>query len=159
MTNNPNRLFLGLLTCAALIALSPPATASPITGALQLGGTFTIGSTFLNFCATAGPCPSAPGNWNVPGNGTGDLSAPYGNDPNGGLITNLSSALEPVGVLLGGSGVEFLTFTVSGDLLSPDIDFFVTEVFPGVGDTASCGAAPAAGQVCTPMGSAMTLIN
>jgi hypothetical protein len=159
MTHNLNRLLAGLLTCAVLIAVSASATATPVSGTLQLGGTFTIGPTFLSFCATAGPCPSAPGNWNVPGNGTGDLSGPYANDPNGGLITNLSSAVEPAGVLLAGNGVPFLNFAVSGALLTPDIDFWVTEVFAGVGGTASCGAAAAPGQVCTPSGSAATLIN
>jgi hypothetical protein len=159
MTNNSNRLLLGLLTSAALIAVSAPAAASPVTGTLQLGGTFTIGPTFLSFCATAGPCPAAPGNWNVPGNGTGDLSAPYASDPNGGLITNLNSVTEPVGTLLAGNGVQFLIFANSGALLTPDIDFFVTEVFAGVGTNAACGLAPSPGEVCTPTGSAATLIN
>ena len=159
MTNTSNKLLLGLLTCAVLIAASSPATASPITGTLQLSGTFTIGPTFLNFCATAGPCAAAPGNWNVPGNGTGDLASPYSDDPNGGLITNLSSAAEPVGTLLPGNGVLFLTFTPSGALLTSDIQFYVTEVFGGVGSNASCVAAPAPGQVCTLTGSSVTLIN
>jgi hypothetical protein len=159
MTNNAKRLLLGLLTCAALIAVSVPAGATPITGTLQLGGTFTIGPTFLSFCATAGPCPTAPGNWNVPGNGTGDLSAPYASDPNGGLITNLNSITEPVGTLLAGNGIQFLIFANSGALLTPDIDFFLTEVFAGVGTNAACGLAPAPGEVCTPTGSAATLIN
>jgi hypothetical protein len=159
MTNNPHRLLLGLITCAAMIALSAPATASPVTGTLQLAGTFTIGPTFLSFCATPGPCPIAPGNWNVPGNGTGDLAAPYANDPNGGLFTNLNDAMEPVGTLLPGNGVSLLTFTSSGALTTPDIEFFVTEVFPGVGNAADCGSIPAPGEICTPMGSAVTLVN
>ena len=145
--------------CAVLIAVSAPAIASPIAGTLQLGGTFTIGPDFLNFCSSAGPCPSAPGSWNVPGNGTGDLSAPYASDPNGGSITNLSDAGEPVGTVLAGMGVTFLTFASSGALPTPDIDFWVKEVFGGVGGAVVCGAAPAPGQICTPSGSAVTLVN
>jgi len=159
MTNNLNKLLLGLLTGAALIAVSVPVAASPIAGTLQLGGTFTIGIDFLNFCATAGPCPAAPGDWNVPGNGTGDLSNPYANDPNGGLIVNLNLATEPIGVVLPGNGVQFLTFAPSGALTTPNIDFWLTEVFGGVGSLASCTAAPTPGQICTPSGSSVTLVN
>jgi hypothetical protein len=159
MILNLNRLLPGLLVSAALIAVSAPATASPVVGNLQLSGTFTIGPTFLNFCATAGPCPAAPGNWNIPGNGTLDLTPPYADDPSGGLITNLTHADEPIGTLLAGNGVLFLTFMPSGALPTPDIQFWLTEVFAGVGDIASCAAAPAPGQVCTPAGSSVTLIN
>lgn len=157
MTNRLNRLFPGLLVCAALTSV--PVLASPIAGSLQLGGSFSIGATFLNFCNTALPCPSAPGNWNIPGTGTGDLLPPYGDDPNGGMITNLTSVDEPVGTLLPGNGVLFLTFTPSGALPTPDIEFYLTQVFGGVGGTASCVAAPAAGQTCTPAGSSVTLLN
>jgi len=159
MTNNLTRLLLGAVVGAGLITVSASVHASPITGTLQLGGTFTIGQTFLNFCATAGPCPGAPGNWNIPANGTGDLAASYATDPNGGLITNLTSAAEPVGTLLPGNGVLFLTFAASGALPVPDIEFYLTQVFAGVGTSAPCAASPAAGQVCTPTGSSTTLVN
>ena len=159
MTCKSNGLSLGLLVSLALIAASGPAAASPITGTLNLSGTFTIGANFLNFCATAGPCPAASGNWNVPSIGTIDLLTPYADDPNGGLITNLTSVSEPVGTVLPGNGVLFLTFAPSGALPTPDIQFYVTEVFAGVGSSASCGAAPAPGQVCTPTGSSVTLVN
>jgi hypothetical protein len=133
--------------------------ATPVNGTLQLGGTFTIGATFLNFCATAGPCPAAPGNWNVPGNGTGDLANPYANDPNGGLITNLNTGNAPVGTTLAGNGLLLLTFTPSGALPVPDIEFYLKTLFAGVGGTANCGAAPAAGQTCTPSGASVTFLN
>jgi hypothetical protein len=133
--------------------------ATPINGTLQLGGTFTIGPTFLNFCPTGPTCAAAPGNWNVPGNGTGDLNNPYANDPNGGLITNLTAASEPVGTLLPGHGVLFLTFAASGPLPTPDIEFYISELFAGVGGTASCGLAAAPGQTCTPAGSGVTFLN
>jgi len=126
---------------------------------MQLAGNLTVGPTFLNFCNTAGPCPVAPGNWNPPGIGTGDLSTPYADDPNGGLLANLNNVNAPVGTLLPGNGILFLTFAPSGALPVPDIQFFLTELFAGVGGTASCGAAPAPGQTCTPAGSALTFLN
>jgi hypothetical protein len=75
------------------------------------------------------------------------------------MITNLTSLDEPVGALLAGKGVLFLTFTPSGALPTPDIEFYLTQVFGGVGGTASCASAPAAGQTCTPAGSSVTLLN
>jgi len=154
------RLLICLLlgVCAALTALPAPTMATSINGTLQLGGTFTLGPTgSINFCSTGGPCPAAPGNWNVPGVGTGDLNTPYADDPNGGLITNLSNATEPVGTLV--APVLFLTFAPSGALPTPDIDFFMTELFAGVGGTAQCAAVPAPGQICTPSGTALTFLN
>ena len=159
MSSNLKRLLVVVLSCAALVIVSTPAMATPINGTLQLGGTFTIGPTFLNFCATGGPCPAAPGNWNVPGNGTGDLSNPYSNDPNGGLITNLNTGNAPVGTTLAGNGLLLLTFAPSGALPVPDIEFYLKVLQAGVGGTASCGAAAAPGQTCTPSGSPVTFLN
>src|ERR1700683_1838276 len=118
MTNKlKNRFLVAVVACSVLLALAVPAAAAPISGTLDLSGTFTVGAWFLNFCSTAGPCPAAPGNWNVPGSGTGDLATPYADDPNGGLITNLSSAVEPVGTPI--SPILFLTFAPSGALPTP----------------------------------------
>jgi len=75
------------------------------------------------------------------------------------MIANLTSVDEPVGTLLPGHGVLFLTFTPSAALPTPDIEFYLTQVFGGVGGTASCASAAAAGQTCTPAGSSMTLLN
>jgi hypothetical protein len=135
-------------------------SASPINGTLQLGGTFTIGPTFLNFCPAPGPCAAAPGPWNSPATGTGDLAAYTGD----GMITNLSSAAEPVGTLLAGNGIPFLIFTggvsVGGgsNPVTPTIEFFITEVFAGVGTAANC-VNGGVGTLCTPTGSAVTLLN
>jgi hypothetical protein len=153
-----DKLLRAVFVCAALIALSAPAMATPITGTLQLGGNMTVGSTSYNFCATAGPCAAAPGNWNVPGNGTGDLGNPYANDPNGGLITNLNNVNAPVGTLLPGNGILFLTFAAAPGFTS-DIEFYLRELDAGVGGTADCLAAAAPGQTCTPTGSAVTFLN
>jgi hypothetical protein len=150
---------VGVLSCSLSMSMQT-ASASPINGTLQLGGTFTIGPTFLNFCPAPGPCPAAPGPWNSPATGTGDLSAYTGD----GMITNLSSGTEPVGTLLPGNGIPFLVFTggvsVGGGSNpdTPTIEFFITEVFAGVGTAANC-ASGGEGTLCTPTGSAVTLLN
>ena len=160
MTEKLRRLLIGGLASGALLALSAPAMASPISGVLQLAGVFTVTASQLNFCAApATSCPAAPGNWTAPGTGTGDLGVPYSTDPNGGTIQNLNNVNAPVGTLLPGNGLQFLNFAPSGALPVPDIRFWMTELFPGVGGTANCGAGPAAGQECTPNGSAVTFLN
>jgi len=161
MTNAlKNKILVAVLACSVILALAAPAVAAPINGTLGLNGTFTVGATFLNFCS-AGPCPAVPGNWNPPalgaGVGTGDLASPYSDDQSGGLITNLTSVAEPVGTVV--APVLFLDFAPSLALPTPDIEFFVTEVFAGVGGTGACGSAPAPGQTCTPFGSSATFLN
>src|SRR5439155_10903821 len=68
MTNKLKRLLHGGLACGALLVISLPAMATPISGKLALDGRFTFGPTFLNFCdsTVVGDCPAAPGNWNPP---------------------------------------------------------------------------------------------
>jgi len=116
MTNKRTKLLLGGLACGALLALAVPVTATPINGTATWTGVFTLTTgAVLSFCPPVTPvqtpCPAvsggAPG-WNVPGSGTGDL-APYGSDPNGGTITSLSQATNPVGVTLA-TPTLFITF-------------------------------------------------
>jgi hypothetical protein len=133
--------------------------AAPVNGTLQLVGMIAIDTASMSFCPNSVPCSAAPGNWNAPGTGTGDLANPYANDPNGGLITNLNSVNAPVGAVLPGNGLLFLTFSPSAALPVPDIEFFLTTLLPGVGGTAACGAAPSPGQTCSPAGSALSLVN
>ena len=154
-----SRLLWSSLTCAALMVFSQAAGATPVNGTLQLNGVLTFNAVSINFCSTGSSCPAAPGNWIVPGSGTGDLAAPYANNPAGGLITNLSNANAPVGTLLPGNGIVLLTFTPSATLPVPDIQFYFTKLLAGTGGTGSCGAAPAPGQTCTPVGSAFTFTN
>src|SRR5664279_3166748 len=159
MSANSNRLVRIGLTCTALAILPTVAMASPVNGTLQLGGTLAVATASISFCPNSVPCSAAPGNWNAPGTGTGDLANPYANDPNGGLITNLNSVNAPVGTVLPGNGLLFLTFSPSAALPAPDIEFFLTTLLAGVGGTAACGAAPAPGQTCSPSGSALSLVN
>ena len=88
--------------------------------------------------------------------GTGDL-APYGGDTLGGTISTLTSATNPVGVTLA-TPTLFVTFATPSAGVT-DIQFFMQTVFAGVGGTASCGAVPAPGQLCTPVGSSVTFLN
>jgi hypothetical protein len=160
---NRTKLLLGGLACGALLALAVPVMATPINGSATWTGVFTLATGgVLSFCPPVTPvqtpCPAvsggAPG-WNVPGSGTGDL-APYGSDPNGGTITTLSQATNPVGVTLA-TPTLFITFAPAPGI--GDISFYMQTVFAGVGGTGSCGAVPAPGQTCTPTGSAVTFLN
>jgi hypothetical protein len=163
MTKIPKKLLLGGLACGAFLALSVPAMAIPISGSATWTGVLTLTSGgVLSFCPpvtpTQTPCPAVSGGppgWNVPGSGTLDL-APYASDPAGGTITSLSSATNPVGVTLA-TPTLFMSFAPSPGV--GDISFFMQTVFAGVGGSGSCGAAPAAGQTCTPAGSAVTFVN
>jgi hypothetical protein len=163
MTNKPRKLLLGGFACAAFLALSVPAMAIPVNGSATWTGVLTLTNTgVLSFCPpvtpTQTPCPpvsgGAPG-WNVPGSGTGDL-APYGSDPNGGTITTLSQATNPVGVTLA-TPTLFMTFAPAPGV--GDISFYMQTVFAGVGSTANCGSVPAPGQTCTTPGSSLTFLN
>jgi hypothetical protein len=161
MTNKPTKLLLAGLALGALLALSVTATATPINGSATWTGVFTLTTAgVLSFCPPVTPvqtpCPAvsggAPG-WNVPGSGTGDLAV-YGSDPNGGTITTLSQATNPVGVTLA-TPTLFMTFAPAPGI--GDISFYMQTVFAGVGD--GCGGVPAPGQTCTPSGSAVTFLN
>jgi hypothetical protein len=69
-----------------------------------------------------------------------------------GTAKDLLFASQPVGVPI--SLTNFLTLAAR-----PDISLELSFIFAGVGGTAACGAVPAAGQTCTPFGSALDLVN
>src|SRR5712691_13113913 len=142
MTNKLMRLLHGGLVCGALLAISVPAMAIPISGSATWTGVFTLTSGgVLSFCPPVTPvqtpCPAVsagPPGWNVPGSGTGDLAV-YGSDPNGGTITSLSQATNPVGVTLA-TLTLFMTFAPAPGI--GDISFYMQTVFAGVGGSANC---------------------
>ena len=152
MSRRCKQLIRGALICGAFVVLSMPAMAIPISGTATWTGVFTLTTTgSLSFCApvspTQTPCPTVPigpPGWNVPGSGTGDLTA-NGSDPLGGTIATLSQATNPVGVTLG-SPTLFVTFAGPPN----DISFYMQTVFAGVGDP-TCSSI-----TCTPPGSAVT---
>jgi len=69
-----------------------------------------------------------------------------------GLVKDLSSASNPVNMAF--TLADFLTFAAA-----PNLHFTLTFIDPGVFTSANCGAAPAAGQTCTPVGSAYNFTN
>jgi len=148
-------LSVGGLMCAGLVALSVPAMAIPINGTATWTGVFTLTTGgVLSFCApvtpTQTPCPAVPTGppgWNVPGSGTGDLTA-NGSDAAGGTISTLSSVTNPVGTTLA-SPTLFVTFAGPPN----DITFYMQTLFAGVGD-GTCSSL-----TCTPPGSAVTFLN
>jgi hypothetical protein len=152
-------VLLGLIW-SAVLALGVPAKANSINGTLNTTFGFTESATSLLFCTSAGiPCANTPtGTFDVPiggDSGSGDFitGGPYADDTSGVTVTNLNSMDEPVGTVLPGDGVPFLTFNPSGGL---DIRLWVTEVLPGAGTLGACatGIGP-----CTPNGSAVTFFN
>jgi len=149
------------VACGAILLLSAPANATPISGQLFTTAGFTVTATSLLFCASpAIPCPNtATGTFDTTDSGTGSFAAPYANDPSGVTVTNLNNVNAPVGTLLPGNGIVFMTFNPSAALPTPDIQLWLTELFAGVGGTANCGAVAAPGQTCTPTGSAVTFLN
>jgi len=149
-----NKLLVGALMVGATLTLSVPAMAIPINGTATWTGVFTLTTGgVLSFCApvtpTQTPCPASPSGppgWNVPGSGTGDLTA-NGSDPAGGTMTTLTSVLNPVGVTT--APQLFVTFAGPPN----DISFYITQLYPGVGDPACASI------TCTPAGSAVTFLN
>jgi hypothetical protein len=69
-----------------------------------------------------------------------------------GTAKDLVFASQPVGVPI--SLTNFLTLAAR-----PDISLELSLIFSGVGGSANCGAVPAPGQTCTPVGSALDLLN
>ena len=71
-------------------------------------------------------------------------------------VKDLSAAQQPTGSLVGPGlpYANFITFAAQ-----PSWSITLTEVLPGVFSSASCGAAPAAGQTCTPLNSPFNMTN
>ena len=121
------------LVASALIVLLPPsaAWADTTVGTFDISGNLTFSSTSMAWGGTA-TIASGP---------TGIFSTLGGASVG---MTNLASATEPVGSTF--SPQSFLSFTSDPSLSALLINF----VFAGIDGTASCTAAPAPGQVCTP---------
>jgi hypothetical protein len=144
---------------ALSLVLLIPATsqATPITGQLAINGDAQVGATFLNFLcdqvATGSmPCPAGTGNFIASGPlaQTGSF-VPYANDS--GFIKNLNQGVQPLNTLFLLS--NFLTFSPTGTVLSPDIALDLTFIALGTDTSAQCSApanpSQVPAQVCTPM--------
>jgi hypothetical protein len=148
MSNARSRLIFAAFV--AVLTITAPALAIPVTGELNIGGgSATVSATTLNFVCTPGltTCgANTPGNFIVTPQATGSF-APYLGDT--GFLLNISQINQPVGTpfLL----QNFLTFNSAGTVQPPDIALDLTFIFPGVSGQAGCGGSGAVGQVCTPV--------
>jgi hypothetical protein len=134
----------------AVLTITTPALAIPVTGDLNIGGSSAIvAATSLSFScnlALTGSCPANSGNFLVTPIPTGSF-VPYNGDT--GFLKNLSQASQPVGIpfLLS----NFLTFNPAGTVVPPDIAFDLTFIFTGVSGQTACTLPAASGQTCTPI--------
>jgi len=166
-------LLLGLAFAA--MVLSVPARAGFLTAGSSINesGDATITATSLTFCNSgtevSGQCPGTAGttSWVVPSSATGSfcLSASAScTGPTGVFnyqldsvtMTDLNNGNAPVGTLLPGNGITFVTFNPTGGLPIPAIQLNLTEIFAGSGTNANC--ATGIGE-CTPTGGSVTLVN
>ena len=120
------RLMAPIFAFGLLSAL--PAFSSTIL--LGLNGEAEVGTDYLSFGVYPAGGPYTP----APGSGTYEVAAPVANifAANGvttgefGLITSLSTSLEPGGVVYA-TPVKFLTFDTTGS----NLQLFLTELFVG----------------------------
>ncbi len=131
--------MLKLLTCGAVLActlslLPGVAYATPISGELNITGDVSVGATTIDWLPTGG----GTGTFAVTQSSTGDFAGLAGQS---GTMKDLDELSVPVGTDV--SVTDFIT-------LPGNISFELTKIDAGVFTSAQCGAAPAAGQVCTP---------
>jgi hypothetical protein len=134
------RLKIGwVVAILAVTFLTQVSYAIPVTGHLRITGAIDVeldGTvTTLDFI----PEDTGFGNFDLPGNSDGDFLGLIGTT---GTIVDLNDTDHPTGAAL---NVPFLTFNAD-----PDIVFNLIMILPGEFGSAACGAAPAAGQLCTP---------
>jgi hypothetical protein len=142
-----------LVFCLVVAGVS--AVASPIAGSISGAGFATVSFTELNFCPTgmtpSGPnlgsaCTPAIGNQTLGGGSLSLISF------TGDTVQSLNAGSEPIGVVV--SLPNWLVFTpANGTTLT------LTEILPGTFSSTACLDAPAAGQICSPAGSAFNLSN
>jgi hypothetical protein len=143
-------IFPAVMMCA-VTATSTFAT--PVSGQLNMTGDANVGATVLTFLCDivvtgSTPCPAGSGNFLAGGAAaqTGSFIV-YANDP--GFIKSINQAAQPINAnfLLS----NFITFSPTGTVPSPDVALDLTFLFTGTFGQAQCGAAPAPGQTCTPI--------
>jgi hypothetical protein len=162
----------GVLGCGLFFTMGT-ASASAVIGTINESGIATITATSLTFCNSvtevAGQCPGTAGStsWVVPSSATGSFCLTAGatcTGPTGIFdyqndsvsMTNLNTVNAPVGTLLPGNGISFVTFNPTAGLPVPPIQLFLTELFAGTGTNANCGIGTG---LCTPTGFSVTLEN
>jgi hypothetical protein len=142
------RLRGGFLAAAVLAGalVAPGAQAVPVLGTLNITGSLAISNAGVDFLPTGG----GTGNFAVdPFTQSGSFAPLAGT---AGTALDITFAAQPVGVAF--SLPNWLTFAAS-----PTTSFTLQFIAPGVSGAGSCGLAPAAGQICTPAGSAYNFAN
>lgn len=133
-----------------LLAILLPACvfADPVTGTLDITGGLSLTGTTVDFLPTGG--------------GTGTILADaFSNTGTFAVLNSGNPAAEQSGTIYdinlatAPSGAIFIT----GFSSDPDIELELNAISPGIFGTSSCGAAPAAGQTCSPALSPLDLVN
>jgi PEP-CTERM motif len=132
--------LLGLAFGVTLGGLPDASRSVPITGSLSGTGSLAIGAGTLTFL----PPGPGPVNFGIVSPLTGAFVPLLGT---GAVLANLDAITSGVGVPL--SLANFLTFAAA-----PTYSGTLTSIANGVFSSAACGAAPAAGQTCTPLAAA-----
>jgi hypothetical protein len=150
-------------TALCFIVACLPGMATPINGIFDGSGVATVSFTNFNLCPngqapsganSASACTAATGNITLSG-GTGSFSSITASFGDLSTILSLSSTAEPVGTPV--SVANWLVFDPT--VGTPPIMITLTEVTPGSFGTTDCSLGAAAGQTCTPTGSAFNLQN
>jgi uncharacterized repeat protein (TIGR01451 family) len=150
--NSSPRNILPALAVSLVLLIPVSSQATPITGRLAMKGEVQIGATFLSFPCSINvsgstPCPAGSGNFLTTGPlALGGSFVPYANDP--GFTKNLNLTVQPPNQAF--TLANFLTFSPTGTLASPDIALDLTFIILGTDGTTQCGSAASAGQICTP---------
>ena len=131
---------VGPLGLVAIVSTTivPTALAEPIAGQMQIAGSFALSSTFIDFLPGGG----STGSFTIAA-GTASFAIVVGGV--GTLRDILYSATNQT---------SFLTFAAG-----PSTRFDLTGLLPGIYGSAACSGPAAAGQVCTPAGSVLSLAN
>jgi hypothetical protein len=128
------RFLLGALAIALLSGGAAPSGAVP-SGEFNVVGTLELSTTGVEWLLAGQGLVSLPSSGSFVGlQGTA------------ATLTDLTFASPPPGV--------FLSFAAA-----PTLSLSVLSVPGGVFSSAACGAAPAAGQTCTPTGSPLSFVN
>jgi hypothetical protein len=127
-------MFLGLVATSRVHAV-------PVTGELLFGGSVTLSTTGVDFLSPAG-------------GGTGAFSVLAGSTGTFASLIGTVGAVKDVPLPGSNAIPSLLIFSAA-----PSLHFDSTTLFPGVFSAASCFAAAAAGQTCTPSGSGLNLFN
>ncbi len=173
MTRTRNSSLMMLALAFVVVALAVPAHAGIVSGSINESGEATVTPTSLTFCSSgtevSGSCPGTAGttSWVVPASATNSFCNSVSSSctsPTGLFnyqldsvtITTLNTTNAPVGTLLPGNGITFVTFNPTAGLPSPAIQLNLTELFAGTGNAANCLTGVG---VCTPTGSSINFIN